>query len=82
MWGSSQSTALGLDGSDKNQWDQLVNGLRWYRWNTIDKRRFYVFRIESPEQVRSVGVDPRRHRRVRQRKLRRLARSRMVDQHQ
>lgn len=58
MWESSQSMALGLDGSDKNQWDQLVNGLRWYRWNTIDKRRFYVFRIESPEQVRSVGVDP------------------------
>ena len=58
MWESSQSTALGLGGRDKDQWDQLINGLRWYRWNTIDKRQFYVFTIENPDQVPSVGVSP------------------------
>jgi hypothetical protein len=45
MWRKSESSKDLL--RDYDQWDELIEGVRWYRWRAIDNKSYYQFEIEE-----------------------------------
>ena len=53
MWRKSESTKDLL--RDYDQWDELIEGVRWYRWRTIDNKNYYQFEIENTSVANACG---------------------------
>jgi hypothetical protein len=53
VWERSQSSDSVLRGVDFHQWHELIGGVRWYRWTTMRKERYYQFVIEDPGAAKS-----------------------------
>jgi hypothetical protein len=55
VWEASQASDNVLRGVDFNQWHELIGGVRWYRWTTMRKEKYYQFVIEDKATAGSLA---------------------------
>jgi hypothetical protein len=54
MWEPSQHPDYALNNSSVNRWNELIGGIRWYRWKADDKKTYFTFVVEDEGTVKSL----------------------------